>query len=181
MRLYGMPGQSSSMTAKPIVHRIAPVANTGKLWRPIKHSGAGSTQQLRQTGIVNHVGERQKVHQPGNAENALVVIEVAAHAVPQSGHQSESVGDDEGREQEHIANSPPLNGAALLKCAAALSRNPTKRPMVKSNCHANGLKNQPPSAGQVGMLSEHVRASKYTVADAASISRSPAIVSPMKT
>ena len=61
----------------------------------------GSTQQLRQTGIVNHVGERQKVHQPGNAENPLVVIEVAAHAIPQSGHQSESVGDDEGREQEH--------------------------------------------------------------------------------
>ncbi len=24
-----MPGQSSSMTAKPIVHRIAPVANAG--------------------------------------------------------------------------------------------------------------------------------------------------------
>jgi len=40
MRLYGMLGQSSSMTAKPIVHKIDPVANTGRLCRPIKHSGA---------------------------------------------------------------------------------------------------------------------------------------------
>jgi len=28
------------MPAKPAVHKIAPVANTGRLLRPIKHSGA---------------------------------------------------------------------------------------------------------------------------------------------
>ena len=98
-----MPGQSSSMTAKPIVHRIAPVANrqTVAADQAQRREDRGSTQQLRQAGIVNHIGERQKVHQSCNAENSLVVIEVAAHTIPQSGHQSESVGDDEGREQEH--------------------------------------------------------------------------------